>query len=110
MKTLFADERASKPHLIHERFYRRVAQYALGSLEREPIVIYAYRCANREARLNQMGNWFAVTKDTIVWPEAPDALVIMKRQPTTQTRNKLHFVMPQALQVIRQFVQIARCG
>jgi hypothetical protein len=91
IKALFAGERLPKPNLVRDRFYRRAAQYALGPLLREQIAVYAYRCVDRETRLNQMGNWFAVTKDTIIWPEAPDAFVIMKRQPTAKTKEQTAF-------------------
>jgi hypothetical protein len=86
IKTLFADERVVRPTLITRKFYRRAAQYNLGSLARASVAIYAYRCGKsneRETRVNNMGNWFAATGDTIIWPLAPDALVVMKRQPKT---------------------------
>jgi hypothetical protein len=85
MKALFAQERIPRPKLIRDRFYRRAAQYALGSLARESVRIYAYRCKKIdgfELQLNNTGNWFAATKDTIIWPLGSDALVTMKRQPT----------------------------
>jgi hypothetical protein len=91
MKALFAEERKERPKLIRDRFYRRAAQYALGSLGGEVITIYAYRCEktnNFKPQLNNTGNWFAATKDTIIWPLAPDALVLMKRQPTQPTTEQ----------------------
>jgi hypothetical protein len=91
MKALFIQERKARPKLIRDRFYRRAAQYALGSLGGELIAIYAYRCEttdNVELQLNNSGNWFAATKDTIIWPLASDALVLMKRQPTQPTTEQ----------------------
>jgi hypothetical protein len=94
IKTLFEGERASHPKLIGDKFYRRAAQYALGSLAKESVTIYAYQCAkvgDKETRLNNTGNWFAATKDTIIWPLAPDALVLMKRHPSAQTAEQKSF-------------------
>jgi hypothetical protein len=94
MKALFAEERIQRPKLIRDRFYRRAAQYALGSLARESVRVYAYKCEKtdgREAQINNTGNWFAATKDTIIWPLASDALVIMKRPPTIQTTEQKAF-------------------
>jgi hypothetical protein len=91
IKTLFAEERLPKPKLVRDRFYRRAAQYALGPLAREQITIYAYQCTDLKNSLTQTGNWFAVTKDSIIWPDAPDALVIMKRQPTLNTKEQVTF-------------------
>jgi hypothetical protein len=94
IKALFAEERIPRPKLIRDRFYRRAAQYALGSLAKESVTIYAYQCAkvgDKETRRNNTGNWFAATKDTIIWPLAPDALVLMKRQPSAQTAEQKSF-------------------
>jgi hypothetical protein len=94
IKTLFAEERLKRPKLIRDRFYRRAAQYALGSLARESVRIYAYQCEKTdgsETQINNTGNWFAATKDTVIWPLASDALVIMKRPPTTQTAEQKAF-------------------
>jgi hypothetical protein len=94
IKALFAEERMPRPKLIRDRFYRRAAQYALGSLARESVRIYAYQCEKTdgsETQLNNTGNWFAVTKDTIIWPLGSDALVTMKRQPTQPTVEQTSF-------------------
>ena len=94
IKTLFADERLPRPKIIRDRFYRRAAQYALGRLAREAVTIYAYRCDktdDRDTQLNNSGNWFAATKDTIIWPLGPDALVLLKRQPTQRTAEQTAF-------------------
>jgi hypothetical protein len=94
IKTLFEGERASHPKLIGDKFYRRAAQYALGSLAKESVTIYAYQCAkvgDKETRINNTGNWFAATKDTIIWPLAPDALVLMKPQPSAQIAEQKSF-------------------
>jgi hypothetical protein len=94
IKALFAQERIPRPKLIRDRFYRRAAQYALGPLARESVRIYAYRCEKRddfELQLNNTGNWFAATQDTIIWPLGSDALVTMKRQPTEPTAEQKAF-------------------
>ncbi len=94
IKALFADEPLPRPKLIRDRFYRRAAQYALGALARETVKIYAYRCEktdDREIQLNNSGNWFAATKDTVIWPLGPDALVLLKRQPTQATAEQTAF-------------------
>jgi hypothetical protein len=94
MKALFADERIPRPKIIRDRFYRRAAQYALGPLARETVRIYAYHCEktdDRATQLNNTGNWFAATRDTIIWPLASDALVLMKRQPTRPTVEQAAF-------------------
>ena len=94
IKTLFADERLPRPKIIRDRFYRRTAQYALGPLAAEPVTIYAYRCDktdNRETQLNNSSNWFAATKDTIIWPLGPDALVLLKRPPTHPSAEQTAF-------------------
>ena len=91
MKVLFAGERTPKPKLVRDRFYRSASQYALGPLARERITIYAYRCTAQNSSLTQTGNWFAVTKDSIIWPEASDALVIMKRQPNVKPKEQIAF-------------------
>jgi hypothetical protein len=94
MKALFAEERIPRPKIIRDRFYRRAAQYALGPLARETVRIYAYQCEktdDRATQLNNTGNWFAATKDTIIWPQSSDALVLMKRQPTLPTTEQTAF-------------------
>lgn len=93
-KTLFAEERPPRPKIIRDRFYRRAAQYALGPLAGELVTIYAYRCdktEDRETQLNNSANWFAATNDTIIWPLGPDALVLLKRQPTQPTAEQTVF-------------------
>jgi hypothetical protein len=94
IKALFADERLQRPKLVRDRFYRRTTQYALGPLARESVRIFAYQCEKTdgsETQINNTGNWFAATKDTIIWPLASDALVLMKRPPTTQTAEQKAF-------------------
>lgn len=94
IKALFAQEGMPRPKLIRDRFYRRAAQYALGPLARESVRIYAYRCEKAddfELQLNNTGNWFAATQDTIIWPLGADALVTMKRQPTEPTAEQKVF-------------------
>ena len=94
IKTLFADERIPRPKIIRDRFYRRATHYALGPLAAERATIYAYRCAKTsdgETQLNNSGNWFAATRDTIIWPLAPDALVVLKRLPTQPTAEQVAF-------------------
>lgn len=94
IKTLFADERLPRPKIIRTLFYRRAAQYALGPLAGEQVTIYAYRCDksdDRETQLNNSGNWFAATKDTIIWPLGPDALVLLKRPPTQPAAEQTAF-------------------
>ncbi len=92
IKALFAEERLPRPKLIRDRFYRRAAHYALGTLARESVTIYRYRCEKKnddlEIMVNSTGNWFAASKGTIIWPLAPDALVVMKRQPTQPTAEQ----------------------
>lgn len=93
IKTLFAAEGLKRPSLVKDRFYGRMSQYELGDLKNAEVTIYAYKCKESDpsVRLNEMGNWFAAADDTIIWPFAPDALVILKRQPTEQTSEQSTF-------------------
>ncbi len=94
IKALFVEEPIPRPKIIQKRFYRRAAQYELGSLARESVRIYAYQCEKidgNDTKINNTGNWFAATKDTIIWPLASDALVVMKRQPTRPTTEQTAF-------------------
>ena len=94
IKALFAEERIPLPKIIKKKFYRRAAQYELGSLARESVRIYVYLCEKTdgsETKINNTGNWFAATKDTIIWPLASDALVLMKRRPTQPTAEQTAF-------------------
>lgn len=95
IKTLFADERTARPKIMGRPFYRRARHYALGSLAREHVTIYAYRCGTTadgsNPQINNTGNWFAATRDTIIWPLAPDALLLLKRQPTKATAEQAAF-------------------
>ena len=94
MKALFAGDGVARPKLIRDRFYRRMKHYALGSLAQERVAIYAYHCPvtdNDNGQINNSGNWFAATRDTIIWPQSPDALVLLKRQPTKPTAEQAKF-------------------
>lgn len=94
MRALFAEEPIPRPKIIQKRFYRRAAQYELGALARESVRIYAYQCEKidgNDTKINNTGNWFAATQDTIIWPLASDALVVMKRQPTRPTTEQTAF-------------------
>lgn len=85
VNALFAGSGLPRPQLVQRRFEQRAEHYALGALAREPITVYAYRCKDQDTRLNSMGNWFAVSKEAIIWPQAPDALVLLKRAPSKPT-------------------------
>ena len=94
IKALFADEHLARPKIVRDRFYRRAKHYALGALSREPVRIYAYQCGKKDGddvQINNTGNWFAVAGDTIIWPQSPDALVLLKRQPTQPTAEQSKF-------------------
>jgi hypothetical protein len=91
INTLFAGERSAHSKRLRQSFYGRAAQYDLASLSREPVRIYAYQCKDRGTQINPMGNWFAATKDTIVWPLGLGALAVMKRPPTVRPAAQVAF-------------------
>jgi hypothetical protein len=91
INTLFAGERLARSKLVRQRLYGRAAEYDLASLSREPVTIYAYQCKVRGTQLNPMGNWFAATKDTVIWPLGLGALAVMKRPPAGRPAAQLAF-------------------
>jgi hypothetical protein len=91
IKVLFAGEGLQRPKIIRERLHRRAAEYGVDFATNKSITVYAYRCKNKELQLNPMGNWFAATHDTVIWPLGLGALAIMKRQPTTPTTAQIQF-------------------
>jgi hypothetical protein len=98
VKSLFALERTASPKLVRDRFDKKPKDFFVGpklaSFLTESVAIYAYRCVtkdDREIQINPMGNWFARSQTTIIWPLAPDAFALLKKQPVIKVKAQQTF-------------------
>jgi hypothetical protein len=86
-KSLFEKSGVPSPRLIKKALDPKLLSDATILLPAQLATVYAYHC--EAGAINGAGDWFAVIGNLIVWPLAPDALLLLKR-PALLTTTQLH--------------------
>jgi hypothetical protein len=88
-QSLFYPTVGAHRKLVTIPFNGRLKAQALAVLPNDPVTIYGYICES--GTINRSGNWFAVTRNAIVWPLVPSALAVLRRPSHAEMKQRLSF-------------------